>query len=88
MRILVTGTNGMLGQDVVAQLRGVGHEVTATDLPDVDITSAASCADALAGHHVVVNTAAYTAVDLAEEQEALAFRILSLIHISEPTRPY
>lgn len=75
MRILVTGTNGMLGQDVVAQLRGVGHEVTATDLPDVDITSAASCADALAGHHVVVNTAAYTAVDLAEEQEALAFRI-------------
>lgn len=75
MKILVTGANGMLGQDVVTHLRSAGHEVTATDLPEVDITSASDCAAAIDGHRVVVNTAAYTAVDAAEEHEALAFRI-------------
>lgn len=75
MKILVTGANGMLGQDLVTHLRGAGHEVTATDLPEVDITSARDCAEALDGHRVVVNTAAYTAVDAAEEHEAVAFRI-------------
>ena len=75
MRILITGANGMLGQDVVAVLRGAGHEVTATDLPEVDITDPRSCRDAVAGHDVVVNTAAYTAVDAAETAEGVAFRI-------------
>lgn len=78
MKILVTGANGMLGQDVVAQLRARGHEVTATDLPEVDITSASDCARSVEGHEDVVNTAAYTAVDAAEEHEGLAFRINAL----------
>jgi len=75
MRILVTGAAGMLGQDVVATLRKNGHEVTATDLPEVDILDPDSCERAVAGHGVVVNTAAYTAVDDAEANEGLAFRI-------------
>jgi dTDP-4-dehydrorhamnose reductase len=75
MRMHVTGAAGMLGQDVVRALQDAGHEVTATDLPDVDITDPRSCAAAVAGQDVVVNTAAYTAVDDAEGNEALAFRI-------------
>ncbi len=53
----------MLGTDLTRVLREAGHEVTPTDLPEVDITDPASCAAAVAGHDVVVNTAAYTAVD-------------------------
>ena len=65
----------MLGTDLTRVLREAGHEVTPTDLPEVDITDPASCAAAVAGHDVVVNTAAYTAVDRAESDEATAFRI-------------
>lgn len=65
----------MLGTDLTWVLRDAGHEVTPTDLSDVDITDAGSCAVAVAGHDVVVNTAAYTAVDRAESDEATAFRI-------------
>ena len=65
----------MLGTDLTRVLREAGHEVTPTDLPEVDIPAPASCAAAVAGHDVVVNTAAYTAVDRAESDEATAFRI-------------
>jgi dTDP-4-dehydrorhamnose reductase len=75
MRILVTGANGMLGQDVVRVVRARGHEVTASDLPEVDITDPASCKAAIAEHDWVVNTAAYTAVDEAETNEAMAFHV-------------
>lgn len=75
MKILITGANGMLGQDVARAFRGAGHQVTQTDLPEVDITDPASCAAAVAGHDWVVNTAAYTAVDDAESNEGLAFLV-------------
>jgi len=75
VKILITGANGMLGQDVARAFRGAGHLVTQTDLPEVDITDAASCATAVAGHDWVVNTAAYTAVDDAESNEGVAFRV-------------
>lgn len=75
MKILITGANGMLGQDVARAFRGAGHQVTQTDLPEVDITDPASCAAAVAGHDWVVNTAAYTAVDDAESKEGLAFLV-------------
>jgi dTDP-4-dehydrorhamnose reductase/4-ketoreductase len=77
MRWLVTGAGGMLGRDVVDELRRRGAQVTALDRAGLDITDAGRVAAALAGHRpdVVVNCAAYTAVDAAESDEETALRI-------------
>ncbi len=75
MQILITGAQGMLGQDVAKALAAAGHRVTETDLPEVDITDPDSCARAVAGHDWVVNAAAFTAVDDAEAKEGLAFTV-------------
>lgn len=72
-RWLVIGAAGMLGTEVTAAL--ADREVTALDVPEVDITDARSAAQAVAGHDVVVNCAAWTAVDDAEAREAGAFRV-------------
>jgi len=66
-RVLVTGGRGMLGQDLLPAL--AAHDVTAPGRADLDITDEAAVRAAVAGHDVVVNLAAYTAVDAAEEHE-------------------
>ncbi len=72
MRWLVTGANGMLGTDLVDLLRSQGEDVTAATRSRLDVTSAEAVKDAVAGHDVVVNCAAWTAVDDAEEHEGEA----------------
>ena len=72
MKWLVTGANGMLGTDLVDLLRAEGHDVTAYGRDSLDVTDADATDQAVAGHDVVVNCAAYTAVDAAEEHEAEA----------------
>ncbi len=75
-RWLVTGAGGMLGRDLVAILGRRGEAVTALDRAGLDLTDAAAVSAALAAARadVVVNCAAWTAVDDAEahEEEALA----------------
>jgi len=78
VRWLVAGALGMLGQDLVAQLRARGDEVTAVDRDEVDITDPAATLAAVAGHQVVVNVAAWTAVDDAETKEGAAFAVNAL----------
>lgn len=51
------------------------HEVTAVDRDGLDITDPNACRAAVAGHDLVVNVAAWTAVDEAETQEAAAFAV-------------
>lgn len=78
MRWLVVGANGMLGQDLMAALgarAGTGDEATGVDRDEVDITDPRSIAGFAAGYDVVVNCAAYTAVDRAEEDEPAAFAV-------------
>lgn len=70
MRILITGAHGMLGHDLQRALDG--RAVTALGRSDLDITDAAACRDAVAGHDVVINAAAYTGVDAAETDEDAA----------------
>lgn len=75
-RILVTGANGMLATDVAAALRAAGAtNLTLTDRDELDILDAAAVAAAVAGADLVINCAAYTAVDAAEEQEDVALAI-------------
>ena len=75
-RWLVTGAGGMLGTNLVAALTSRGEPVTGMDRASLDVTDAAAVTDAI-GHgqpDVVVNCAAWTAVDDAEacEEQALA----------------
>lgn len=74
MSWLVTGARGMLGVDVVDVLRAAGEPVTALSRAELDILDADAVRAAVVGHDVVVNCAAWTAVDDAEshEDEALA----------------
>ena len=65
----------MLGQDLVAQLTQRGDEVTALGRADLDVTDADAALAAVAGHDVVVNCAAWTAVDDAETSEPAAFAV-------------
>jgi len=73
MRWFVTGAAGMLGTDLVERLRRSGYEVTAVTRADLDITDVDATHAAVAGHQVVVNCAAWTAVDDAEAHESEAF---------------
>jgi len=67
----------MLGREVVAAARRLGHEVAAWDLPECDLTDADATLDAIRrlDPRAVVNCAAYTNVDAAEADEATAERV-------------
>lgn len=77
MRLLVTGAAGMLGRDVVAAANDAGHEVVALARADLDIADAAAVRAAVvdAPPDAVVNCAAWTDVDGAEDSEAEATRV-------------
>nr|WP_315487302.1 dTDP-4-dehydrorhamnose reductase [uncultured Undibacterium sp.] len=76
MRILLTGTSGQLGRSLAKALRDRGEVITPqrAELDLSDITSIApyiqQCQPDL-----IVNPAAYTAVDLAEKENELAYRV-------------
>ena len=75
-RWLITGADGMLGRDLTSLLSAEGDEVTGLNRAALDVTDAEVVAAAVQRHRpdVVVNCAAWTAVDDAEtrEDEALA----------------
>ena len=75
MRWLVVGAQGMLGTDLTALLRDRGEAEDGVDRDSLDITDPGATLGAAAGYDVVVNCAAYTAVDRAEEDEAAAFAV-------------
>ncbi|MFI6427329.1 dTDP-4-dehydrorhamnose reductase [Promicromonospora sp. NPDC050880] len=74
-RWLVVGAAGMLGQDVLTAATRAGHEVSGAGRAELDVTDAVAVRAAVAGYDVVVNCAAWTAVDAAEEHEAEAFAV-------------
>ena len=74
MRVLVAGREGQVARALLARLLPEGHQVTALEPPELDLTDRASvdAAVAAAAPDLVVNAAAYTAVDRAEDQPELA----------------
>lgn len=75
MKILVTGGKGMLAQAVVE--RFAEEELIVTDVEELDITDLAKVEEFVenCSPEVIINCAAYTAVDKAEEQLELARKI-------------
>jgi dTDP-4-dehydrorhamnose reductase len=89
LALLVTGCNGQLGSDLVRRARAERDIAFSRgiDLPEVDLTDPFAVRDTVhewarvvrsdsPDHRLVVlNLAAYTAVDKAEEQEDLAYAV-------------
>jgi dTDP-4-dehydrorhamnose reductase len=69
VKILVTGAAGMLGSDVVRAAEFVNHEVVGLERPDLDVTDRQAVVRTLLRERpeAVVNCAAYTDVDGAED---------------------
>ena len=72
-KYLVTGARGMLGTDLLEAL--FGRDVTVLGRADLDVTDRGAVFAAVQGHDVVVNAAAYTAVDAAETDEEAALAV-------------
>ena len=77
MKLVVTGSAGMLGQRVVADAAARGWTPVGVDLPDGDLTDKAVARELIAGHapDAIVHCAAWTDVDGAEEREDAALRV-------------
>ena len=76
MKILLTGRNGQVGYELARTLHGLG-EVVALDRAGLDLADLPRVREALRAIKpaLIVNPAAYTAVDLAESQSEMAMRI-------------
>jgi dTDP-4-dehydrorhamnose reductase len=78
MKVLVTGREGQLVTSLLERSHGRKNvELTALGRPDLDLETPGSAAEAIArfAPDVVINAAAYTAVDQAEDEPERAFRI-------------
>ena len=81
--ILITGANGQLGHEMRNVLSGdqrfhaIFTDVAGEDITMLDITDEAAVEQAVADNdiQIIVNCAAYTAVDAAEDNEPLASRL-------------
>jgi len=77
MKILVTGANGQLGQELVQQLTKHDVELFAYTKSELDICNLNAVINVVQEiqPHVIINAAAYTKVDLAETNKELAFQV-------------
>lgn len=77
MKVLVTGANGMLGQDLCPILEDVGCYVIETDIETLNITELETVKNVLNTTHpdLVIHCAAYTNVDKAEDDFETAEKI-------------
>lgn len=77
MKILVTGAKGQLGREAVLAFTAQGHEVTGLGREELDLTEAGDVAGSIAAYQAdwVINCAAYTQVDRAEDEVELAFAV-------------
>ena len=76
LKLWIPGGHGMLGSRLAKDARAAGHDVVVSG-SEVDIADPAAVATFMAAHQprVIVNCAAYTAVDKAESEPALALRV-------------
>jgi len=78
--ILITGSHGQLGNEMQqAAIRFPAFNFLYTDVEDLDICDKAALSDFVKANkvNIIVNCAAYTAVDKAEDDVALCYKINS-----------
>lgn len=76
MKILVTGSNGMLGHDLIDVLKD-NHELILTTSKTLDITDKDKVIEFIRENNpdIVINSAAYTDVDGCEENQDIAYAV-------------
>lgn len=76
MKVLVTGKGGQLAWEL-EQTVPTGYELISLGIKELDITQSAQVNDIFTQHQpdIVINAAAYTAVDKAESDQALAYAV-------------
>lgn len=77
IKVLVTGVSGQLGIDVINKLRSVGIVAIGVSSKDFDIVDKNQTESFILNlkPDVIIHCAAYTAVDLAEEEKDLCYSI-------------
>ena len=81
MNILITGCNGQLGNEMqLLEKENPQHTYFNTDVAELDITDQAAIEKMVMDHAIdgIVNCAAYTAVDKAEDNQELCRKLNSL----------
>lgn len=70
MKVLVTGVKGQLGYDIVTECIKNGIDAIGVDIEEMDITDNNSVSDVIVegNYDAVIHCAAWTAVDLAEDE--------------------
>jgi len=77
MKVLITGAKGQVGSELVRDCQAHGLDFVAFGSKDLDITSQVDVDAAIKAHqpNVIINAAAYTAVDNAEDDRETAFAV-------------
>lgn len=79
MKVLITGSTGMLGKDLVTEFTKNNHEVIATEKQQLDITHIVEVLNFVREHkpEVIINAAAYNFVDKVEDHDGygIAFAV-------------
>ena len=76
MKALIIGKGGQVATELARRVPD-GSDFVVLGRPEIDLTYPAGCAEAVSGADVdvVINAAAYTAVDKAESDEATAMNL-------------
>lgn len=77
MRIIITGAAGQVGTELITQAPEYAHEVIALPRAELDIADKNNVLAVVADRtpDIIINAGAYTAVDKAEDEKELAFRV-------------
>ena len=92
MRVLIAGASGQLGRDVAARFAAAGHDVIAAGRGELDICRRDQVLGAVGAVQpdVLVNCAAFTAVDACESDAGRAYGVnaLGVRHLAEAARRF